>query len=259
MSSIVIVVHYVWELGISGVRLDTYPDLPSVRTRNIAMSAESFSHYRGSARPLLGLKWRTLLSDSFRGITNFTIMRTKGVRVPEDYGKPAAKFDSSLIQIIWYKTLRACCATLHIQFSSDYVKFICNSDRCLYLTTKGKGKCFHQPPLSYHPASACVYTSVFHRSPVTSYAVLLRSPVRPWSKYFVQGYRWVKRGPTVNQATVVYPSLVDRVHWRLSKLCAHIHTRARTVCCKVIGHRGVTYCHVTSKKIDGVWIGNRIY
>jgi hypothetical protein len=143
-------------------------------------------------------------------------MRTKGVWAPENNGKPAAKFDSSLIQIIWYNALRACRANLHAQFSSAYVKFIYNSERCLHLTTKGKGKCFDQPPPSYHPASASVYTSVYHLSPVTSCAVLLQSPVPPWIQGIVKGYLWVMRGPTVNQATAVYLSLVGRFHWRPS-------------------------------------------
>jgi hypothetical protein len=63
-----------------------------------------------------------------------------------------------------------------------------------------------------------------HHSSVTSYAIFLQSPVRPWTQDLVQGYRWVKWASEVTQVTDVCLSLVDPVHWSPSKLDSYIHT-----------------------------------
>jgi hypothetical protein len=69
----------------------------SVQSRYIALSAEGFSPYRGSERPLPGLIYRPLLSESFSGVTNSTVW------APKDKEKPPTTFDSSHLQIIYYK------------------------------------------------------------------------------------------------------------------------------------------------------------
>jgi hypothetical protein len=97
-----------------------------------------------------------------------------------------------------------------------------DSECCLHHKKKGKGEMLRPNPTTI-PSYVSLYThmhiiraSVNHRSSVISYSIMLQSSVRSWTQDLVQGYRWVKWASTVNQATVVYLSLVGTVQWRLS-------------------------------------------
>jgi hypothetical protein len=197
----------------------------SVQSRYIAMSAGGFSPHRGSARPLPGLIHRPLLSDSFSRVMNFTVTRTKAVCAPKDKGNLLQNIQATFtLSTINIKCLPR--RTAHLQLNSihcvciEYTSMYC-SKCCLHLATKGKGEeVLWRNPTITHPASA--YTHI--REPPPRLRYKLRSSLTKsdptLNPRLVQGYRWMKWAPTVNQATEVYLSLVDPVHWRPFRLDA---------------------------------------
>lgn len=68
--------------------------------------------------------------------------------------------------------------------------------------------------------------SANHHPSITSYAIILQSPIWPWTQDPKCWYCWVKWAPAINHAPKVYLSFVDPVYWCPTKI---IHLLTRTI------------------------------